>query len=574
MLNKKNLLISLLALTAAVIISSCGGAGSSNAGQGGPDVSPEQYTDTTTPATDTANTEVTGTTTPEEGVVVDSTVVTKIEGSLDTATGDTGLSDAEVILEGAVSEETAAVSDTTTSDTASSTTDDTAATTNGTTTTGDTAATATDSSSTGTTVAEETLPTGEPVVSGDAVNALEDDEAVSQAALDYSLDSSKGRWFEEVKTELYSEADAASIKAQIKALREEIKTVLASYKNGETGKQAGKARIKQIREEIAVLRAKIGNGGRIQQGIYTNWANENLYLNINKGEPGWYRVIIVAKNRGGNLPEDYSRFTFSVNNSSNDTVAGISVKASDDRYFRGSADIYLENPSGTQLNLLWTNDAYVDNSNDKKNNKGSKSGISDANVSIKKVVLKKIKEPKTKTVNAKHLNGDEFSFMDGRWFFDNKSAYTFWANQVIGYTFKNLEEGEYEVTITAKNYDSLPLEKNYKEFNVEVDSDYDSATMNIKADDRNWNHEKVTMNFAEGNTTLYVTWANDSYKEGEYDANIMIKSISIKKVQKSSLTAFLLRTKPGNKVFILGAFLMLSGLIFGIYLKNKTSHDA
>jgi len=610
MLNKKKLLIALFAFSAAVIISSCGGAGSTNAGQGGPDISPDQYTDTNTPAVDTANTEITGTTTTEEGVVVEPVVNTKIEGSLDTATGDTGLADAEVILDGAV---TAAVTDTavsgnsssattgtTTSGDTSSTSADTAVsggtstTTADTATSGDTSSTSTDtavSDGTSTTTADTTASggtsttdpavsgdtgsaviTGEPVVSGNTVNALEDDEAVNQSGLDYSLDSSKGRWFEETKTELYSEADAKSIKAEIKTLREEIKTILASYKKGDTDKQAGKAKIKQIREKIAVLRAKIGNGGRVQQGIYTNWANENLYLNIKKGEPGWYRVIIVAKNRGGNLPEDYSRFTFSVNNNSNDTVAGISVKASDDRYFRGSADIYLENPSGAQLNLLWTNDAYIDNSKNKKDKKDSKN-IYDANVSIKKVVLKKIKEPNTKIVNEKRFEGDEFSFMDGRWFFDNKSAYTFWANQIIGYTFKNLEEGEYEVTITAKNYDSLPLDKNYKEFNVEIDSDYDSAAMNIKADDKNWNHEKVTMNFAEGNTTLYVTWANDSYKENEYDANIMIKSISIKKVHKSSLTAFLLRTKPGNKVFILGAFLMLSGLIFGIYLKNKNSRE-
>ncbi|HNX23382.1 MAG TPA: hypothetical protein PKG60_05000, partial [Spirochaetota bacterium] len=465
-----------------------------------------------------------------------------------------------------------------TSSTATGTTDSgsTSSTATGTTASDTTSTTSTDTAASGSTSGTGTTVTGEPVVSGDAVNPLENDEAVNQTGLDYSIDSSKGRWFEETKTDLFSESDTKSVKAEIKALREEIKTVLASYKNGNTDKQNGKARIKQIREKIAALRSQIGNGGRVQQGIYTNWANENLYLNIKKGEPGWYRIIIVAKNRGGTLPEDYSRFTFSVNNSSNDTVAGISVKASDNVYFRGSADVYLENPSGAQLNLLWTNDAYIenkDNSNGKKNSNAAKS-VYDTNINIKKVVLKKIKEPGTKTVNVKHFNGDEFSSMDGRWFFENKSAYTFWSNQVIGYTFKNLEEGEYEVTITAKNYDSLPLDKNYKEFNVEVDSDYDSATMNIRADDKNWNHEKVTMNFAEGDTTLFVTWTNDSYKEGEYDSNIMIKTISIKKVQKSSLTAFLLRTKPGNKVFILGAFLMLSGLIFGIYLKNKTSHNA
>jgi len=624
MINKKSLLAGLLAISAAVVISSCGSAGSSNSGQGGPEVSPEEYTDLGAPVVDTANTAITGTTTPEEGTVVESIVDTKIEGSLDTDSGDTGLADAEEILDGAVSDVViAAVADditsdsttatatdttstsvtadstdaastagtedsadttsgtgtTTSSDTASTTgtadSTDTAATT-GTTTSTDTASTTGTADSTDTAATTETTTSSDtttseiPVVSGDVVDALNNDEAVSQNELDYSLDSSQGRWYEETKKELFSEADARAIKAQIQALRGEIKTILASYKDkvvkenkgnkDNKDKSEAKAKIKQIREQIAALRAKIGNGGRVQSGIYTNWANESLKLNVKRGEPGWYRVIIVAKNRG-TLPSNYDRFTFSVNNSGNETVAGISVKASDKVYNRGSADIKLDNPAGTTLNLVWTNDAYM---KDKY----------DANVNIKKVVLKKIKDPKETTVNAKHLNGDEFSFMDGRWFFENKAAHTFWANQIIGYTFKNLEEGEYEVTVTAKNFDSLPLEKNYKEFNVEIDSDYDSASMNIKADDKNWNHEKVTMNFAEGDTTLYINWTNDSYKENTYDANIMIKTISIKKVQKSSLTAFLLRTKPGNKVFILGAFLMLSGLIFGMYLKNKNTSEA
>ncbi len=583
MLSRKRILGVLFAFSAAIIISSCGGSGDPNAGLGGPDVSPDVYTDTNAPATDTTNTAITGTTTPEEGTIVEPVVDTKIEGSLDTATGDTGLADAEVILDGAASGDTVVpaadttVSTSTTTDTtpaadtavtedttgtATTSTTDTAGTT-GTAVSTDTTSTTTDTAVSGDTTppAEDTtVASGEPVVNGDTIDALEDDEAVSQSGLDYSIDSSQGRWFEETKTELFSEAAAKSVKAEIAALRNEIKEILTSYKKGDTNKEAGKAKIKQLREKIAVLRARIGNGGRLQNGIYTNWAKENLFLNIKRGEPGWYRVIIVAKNRG-KLPEDYNKFTFSVNNSGNDTVAGIAVKASDNVYYSGSADIKIDNPSGAKLNIIWTNDAYI---KDKY----------DANVSIKKIVLKKIKEPKTKTVNKKRLNGDQFSFMDGRWFFENKAAYTFWASQVIGYTFKNLQEGEYEVTITAKNYDSLPLDKKYKEFNVEVDSDYDSATMKIKADDKNWNKEKVKMNFAEGDTTLYITWTNDSYKEKEYDANIMIKSVSIKKVQKSSLTAFLLKTKPGNKVFILGAFLMLSGLIFGIYLKNKTTKEA
>lgn len=604
MLNKNNILAAILAFSAMLIISCGGGGGSAltgNIGQGGPDTSPEQTTDTSTAATDTVNTDLTGTTTDAEGTVVETAVDIKLEGSLDTSTGDTGLSDAEAILDGAVStvstdttsgdtgstsgtassEETASTGTTVTSSDIGGTTSGSGTTVSGTSTsdntTSDTATTSgSETAVTGTSTSDNTtsntattsgsdgsstaVSSGIPVLSGDIIDALDDDEAVSQTGLVYEIDSSQGRWFKETETELFSEQGAKAYKDEIEALRNEIKSILVSYKNGKVDKETGKGKIKKLRERIAELRTKTGNGGRVQTGIYTNWANENLYLNIKSGEPGWYRIIIVAKNRG-KLPNDYSRFTFNVNDSSNETVAGISVKSSDNVYYSGSADVKLDNPSGTKLNLLWTNDAYMKDRYD-------------ANINIKKIVLVKIKEPAQVTVNTKHFSGDEFSFMDGRWFFENKDAYTFWSDQVIGYTFKNMEEGVYEVTITAKNYDSLPLSKSYKAFNVEIDSDYDSATMDIKAADKNWNSESVTMNFAEGNTTLYITWTNESYKENEYDANFMIHSIQVKKVNKSSLTAFLLRTKPGNKVFILGAFLILSGLVFGIYLKNKNTREA
>jgi len=77
MTNKKSFLTGLLAISTAIIISSCGSAGDSNVGQGGPEVSPEEYTDLGTPAVDTANTAITGTTTPEEGTVVDNIVEVK-----------------------------------------------------------------------------------------------------------------------------------------------------------------------------------------------------------------------------------------------------------------------------------------------------------------------------------------------------------------------------------------------------------------------------------------------------------------------------------------------------------------
>ncbi len=644
MLSRK-LVIALMSVFAAFLIISCGGGGGAgNVGQGGPDISPDNISDTNSAGTttgvttsnvsstgsnvadSTTNTDLTGTSSTTEGVVVEPEVNTTIEGTVDTgttagtttATGNTDqpgvdtnnsitnstdtatvVEDIAVVLAGGTdttgttsTETTGTTGDTTTSGSGSSTvsggssaTTDTGSSTvsggssttentGGSTVTEGTGTTTGGSTSEGTTTAGTTTggadvsggtntSTDVAVVSGTSdsgagitVDDLENDENVDQGNLEYTIDSSLGKWYEVAEKELLSASAANANKAEIAKLRNEITDLADLYKKGKVKHDDAVARLKAIRKRIAELRSTIGNGGRIQDGIMTYWANQNLYLNIKSGQPGWYRLVIVAKNIG-ELPDDYDRFCFNVNNG-NDTIAGISVKASDNAYFRGSAIIKLDKMAGTQLNILWTNDAYLQDKYD-------------ANVNIKKIALIKIKEPSQKVWSVKKFKGDQYSFTDGRWFFDKDEAYTYWADQVIGYTFKNMEEGQYEVTIEAENHGTLPLPKNYKEFNVDVDSEYDSATVAIPAKDNGVSKETFTINFPEGDTTLYLTWTNDEYKENSYDTNFSIKSIQVKKVKQSNLTAYLLKTKPGNRVFILSAFLMISAVLLGIYMKNRKS---
>jgi len=626
---KRKTVIALISIFTAFLILACGGGGGAGetAGVGGPEISPDSITEavtgsdsvslTSVVADSTTNAKLTGTTDTSGEVAVEAEVNTTIEGDIDTgtdqgtttATGDTDNAgedkdnsvtnttdsttiseDIAVILAGGTDIVAAGTTDTateTSGDTGSSsgsgsTTSQTGSTDSGSTTT-TTGGTSSDSgsNSTGETAADSgtgtadsgnatTTVTGGAVTeediavaagtedsgTGETVEDLENDEAVNQGNLAYTIDSSLGKWYDVKEYALISEKTAKDIKAQIAQLRAEIKTIRNEFKKGKIKRDEAVAQIKAIRKKIADLRASIGNGGSTTGGIVTYWAKQNLYLNIKGGQPGTYRLVIVAKNQGI-LPDDYDRFSFSVEDGS-DSIASISVKASDKAYFRGSAIIKLDKPAGTQLNILWTNDAYL---KDKY----------DANVNIKKVALIKIREPKQKVKTTKRFKGDQYSVVDGRWFFDKHEAYTFWADQVIGYTFKNMEEGQYEVTIEAANHGTLPLPKNYKEFLVEVDSEYDSATVAIPADEKHYKKETFTMNFPEGDTTVYFTWVNDSYKENSYDANIKIKSVKVKKIKKSNLTAYLLKTKPGNRVFILSAFLMISAVLLGIYMKNRKS---
>ena len=522
-MNKKISLI-LSALTALIMtlsLVSCGGGGGSSSGQGGPDITPDTIEVTDQPATGATDQEVSA---PDDDTIA-ALPEQEIEGTPDTGVPqDSGLDD---LLGSEESQE----SDSTGSGDAGSDTEEV------------TLDTDTEGADSGPDQADSDLAS----LTGDA---------------SYTIDTSQGRWFQEQRKELFSADKARAVNAQIKELRNEIKKIRSDYRAGVINRDYARSQIAALREKISGLRSGIGSGGRIQSGIYTNWGNENLILNIDNSEPGWYRVTIVAKAREV-LPANYDRFSFNIENSaSGETISAISVKASDKVYFSGSAVVKLDNPGRESLNLLWTNDAYSE-------------GKFNVALNIKKIIVKKVSEPKVNNVTNVRYNGDEYTSMDGRWFFEKSDAYTYWANQTIGYTFRNLEKGTYEITIQATNHGDLDLPRNYSHFVVAVESlrrgsFYSSTEIEIPAHNKGWKLGRGTLDLPGGDVTLNLTWLNDVWKDGEFDTNIKIKSIHIKKINPSSLTAYLLKTKPGNRLFVLAAFLTVSGLLFGIYVKNRT----
>jgi len=533
----------LLMLASLIATGIACGSGTSNqpTGKGGPDISPDTAASTDVAAdAATLNIITDITATGESSVVIEPEANAIIEGSLDTGLSAAG-GDATNIEELLPVVEVKADTGSTeiTIDTTTDNNDEPAA---------EDDKAEKDSDAATAVVAAGTDP-------DETIAEIAAEETSTVKASDYELDSSSGKWFKETSGEITSDADAETARAKIAGLRAQIKEIMKKFADKEITRKDASAQIKALRAQIAELRAGIGSGGNKIEGIWTAWAYQDLFLKVNSGEPGWYRLVVVAKNHG-TLPESYDRFAFNLTNENGDLIGSFKVKASDKVYNRGSIDFRLDHPAGSKLNIVWTNDYYVE-------------GKYDANVSIKKVALKKIKDPKEKGKTSVMLKGDQYSGMDGRWFFDMQSAYTYWSGQEIAYTFDNLEEGLYEITIDARNHGALPLPKNYKAYNLIIESDYDSASMDIDASEKSWQKGTVTMSFPDGSTTIYITWTNDSYKEGEYDTNFMMKSIHVKKVEDSNLTAYLLKTKPGNKLFILAAFLMVSGVLLGIYLKNR-----
>lgn len=565
-------LFAVLMVLSLAVFSCDSGSKSVATGEGGPDVSPDTYTDTNAVADNTTAEAITDSSSSENSsVVIEPEANTVIEGTGDkvavSTEGDTTNLDVLVPVVDTPSEQKTAEEQTTEKKTGEEQV---------------TEQTGTEEKATEEKVAEEekvteekaeeekvadtVTTTTETKTEETVVTTTNPDEIIEEVASeevtpkvvpDYELDITDGKWYNETPGSVTDDSTASGTRAKIAELRKQIKEIIEQHAKKLISSKDARSRIKALRAQIAELRGKVGNGGNKIEGIYTNWAYQNLHLKINKGESGWYRLIVIAKNRG-TLPDSYDRFSFNLTNSSGNLIGSFKVKASNRVYNRGSIDFYLDKPAGEVLNIIWTNDYYVENKYD-------------ANVNIKKVVLKKIKTPKQNNKKNVNLQGDQYSTMDGRWFFNNQCAYTYWSGQEIGYTFKNLEEGVYEITIEAMNEGTLPLPKDYREFKLDVESDYDSASMNIDASDKKWMSGTVTMNFPEGSTTVYLTWTNDSYKEKSYDTNIKIKSISVKKVKESNLTAYLLKTKPGNKIFILAAFLVISGVLAGIYIKNRST---
>ena len=385
------------------------------------------------------------------------------------------------------------------------------------------------------------------------------------------LDVSKGKWKEVIKQpletlslEFYKDSKnkIKEYNKEIKILRDEIKKI---KNNDNLSKDEIKTEIKDInllikakRDLIKDVRSKIGYS-RIQSGVFTNFANQPLYLNVNNvTKTGWYRLRLYGKNVNGKLPDFYKMFNISViNETTGKNQGGIFLKASEDVYNTASMLVYIEEGDSV-LNLLWTNDAY------KKNEY-------DTNLQIKKVSLKY-----SKAVNKRgNLSRNSFQYdsVDGRFFWDEESVRTYWANQTINFNFPDLKSGKYKVIITAKNYGLLGLSSEYKNFEVDVDADGVFGRAKIKADADKYKNGSVVLDLTGGDTYLSLTWVNDSYKEGEYDANIQIKKIRLKRVgdsERSAITSYLFGSYIRlNRMKIFGTLIFLLIIISGLVVYNK-----
>lgn len=300
--------------------------------------------------------------------------------------------------------------------------------------------------------------------------------------------------------------------------------------------------------------------------LHTYWANQKLVLRITDNcQAGWAKLRLRVRNVDGPKPDFYNYFHVTVaNNRTGENAGAMLIRASDNGWRVGR--VALELPQGdSEFALNWTNDAY-------------KAGEYDANIQIGAVKLQTLKNPPKHTSLKK--DGLAACYTNGRFFHDTDgSIYTFWANQTAGFCFDKLPAGKYEVTIEAKNYGSLPLPNNYKEYQVLAGADGVTATIKIKADANKYEDGKTILDLTGGDTILTLSWQNDAYKEGVHDANIQIRSVTLKRVgasERSPLAAYI-RAAGNRGMFVLAgvSILALAGLL-GVYAmrKRRASLDA
>lgn len=168
--------------------------------------------------------------------------------------------------------------------------------------------------------------------------------------------------------------------------------------------------------------------------------------------------------------------------------------------------------------------------------------------------------------------GKDASYIDGNWYFGkNKSIYTFWQNLTVGYKVNFKKAGFYNVMIKVRNYGTLPIPPKYTVFKLKVNTDADEKVIEIEAKKNGASNEKLDLYFGEGVNNVYITWLNDMYKKDVYDANIEIESIKIKRnpVQKSNLTAMIVRGFKTNKMLVGGILGVLGLSLVGIFVYNK-----
>ncbi|MCS7204253.1 MAG: hypothetical protein NZ853_00990 [Leptospiraceae bacterium] len=293
------------------------------------------------------------------------------------------------------------------------------------------------------------------------------------------------------------------------------------------------------------------------KGIHTYWAYQNLLITINSTcNTKQFRLVVVARNIHGPLPNWYHFFNVKVvNNNTGETLGTMLIRAHDKKYHRGSLNIELKKGKN-EINLIWTNDAWQPDE-------------FDANIQIKRILI--LNQPKKEPKQILSRKGSNFCDVNGRWFvgIDPPSAYTYWQDQTVSYCLKTPKSGKYEIYVKAGNAkEGWPLMPEYKEYQVLVAANGMSNYITIPAAQGKYLVGKTMLNLPEGHVKLDITWLNDMWQPDRgYDANIEITHVRIKHIgdADSAIAAYLLQNPNITYKVVIPGIILIGGILGLIY---------
>ncbi|MCB1172297.1 MAG: hypothetical protein KDK39_01970 [Leptospiraceae bacterium] len=227
-------------------------------------------------------------------------------------------------------------------------------------------------------------------------------------------------------------------------------------------------------------------------GIHTFWQDELLKLNVNVCAEGWYKLNIQARNHSGPKPEFYGAFHLNLFNSDGDMSYGMSIPASDDYYYTRGTFVYLRK-GANQLDARWTNDAYLEN-------------VYDANIQIKSARIVPVTGTPPSVSNTKKA-GRDFCKTNGRFFGSGNSIFTDQTGLKSSYCFQDLEAGEYELIVRAKNRGSTPADYTKFDLNVQLNGN-DAGTIVIPVSSDQYKSGKIRINVYNQYTQISLSWVN------------------------------------------------------------------
>ena len=134
-------------------------------------------------------------------------------------------------------------------------------------------------------------------------------------------------------------------------------------------------------------------------------------------------------------------------------------------------------------------------------------------------------------LNRNFRFGKKADYVEGNWFLEFNSIFTYNTDDVAAFYFPYIKEGNYKIKITAKRWSSfksgIKEPAGFKKYKIKIETDYDKeAFLYIKASSKKMNNGETEI-YINGPTYVYVTWVNHCF-----GINFQLYSIRITKTLK------------------------------------------